>query len=185
VREDTTILMARLLADDAVLQRREGRATADPTDPKSTLSVTLALLQAGDYAAAQTLLHWALDFDPKDSRLLRRMTDITLLQGDRDAARRWAERAIASDPADAENHDNLAKLFMWVGAFAEAETAEERAVALAPRNAEMSRRLAEIRKHLGGPATVWRAGQPVAIASQAASMPAASSSAISGASSVA
>jgi tetratricopeptide (TPR) repeat protein len=147
--------------------------------------VTLALLQAGDYAAAQTLLRWALDFDPKDSRLLRRMTDITLLQGDRDAARRWAERAIASDPADAENHDNLAKLFMWVGAFAEAETAEERAVALAPRNAEMSRRLAEIRKHLGGPATVWRAGQPVAIASQAASMPAASSSAISGASSVA
>ncbi len=149
MRADTKILMDRLLADDSVLQRQDGRATADPTDPQSTLRVTLALLEARDYATAQTLLRWALDFDPDDSRLLRRMTDITLLLGDRDGALRWAEKAIATDPADAENHDNLAKLFMWVGAFAEAETAEVRAVALAPLNAEMTRRLGEIRKRLG------------------------------------
>jgi Flp pilus assembly protein TadD len=140
--------MERLLADDAVLQRKDGRATADPTDPSSTLRVTFALMKAKDHATAQSLLHWALDFDPRHCRLLRRMTDVTLLKGERDAARRWAEAAIAADPADADNHDNLAKLLIWVGNVAEAETAAERAVALAPENAEMSRRLSEIRKRL-------------------------------------
>jgi Flp pilus assembly protein TadD len=140
--------MDRLLADDAVLQREDGRATADPTDPLSTLSVTLALLKAGDYATAQGLLRWALAFNPDDSRLLRRMTDITLLLDDRDGARRWAEKAIATKPDDPENYDNLGKLLVWIGAVAEAETAAERAVALAPHNAEMARQLGEIRMRL-------------------------------------
>ncbi len=148
MRADTKTLMDRLLADDAVLQCREGRATADPTDPASTLRASFALMKAKDYGTAQTLLRWALAFDPADSRLLRRMTDITLLRGDREGARRWADTAIATNPDDADNHDNLAKLLIWVGALAEAETAEERAVALAPLNAEMARRLGEIRQRL-------------------------------------
>ena len=148
MRADTKDLMDRLLADDTLLLREDGRATADPTDPASTLSVTLALLTARDYATAQTLLRWALAFDPEHCRLLRRMTDITLLLGDHDGARRWAEQAIAIQPDDADNHDNLAKLCIWVGAFADAEKAAERAVALAPHNADMARRLEEIRQRL-------------------------------------
>jgi tetratricopeptide (TPR) repeat protein len=140
--------MDRLFADDAVLQRREGRATADPTDPTSTLRASFALMQSQDYATAQNLLRWALDFDPDDCRLLRRMTDITLLLGDRGGARRWADKAIATNPNDAENHDNLAKLLIWIGALAEAETPAERAVALAPHNADMARQLGEIRMRL-------------------------------------
>jgi tetratricopeptide (TPR) repeat protein len=149
MKAETKTLMDRLLADDAVLQCREGRATADPTDPASTLKVSFALMQEKDYGTAQSLLRCALVFDPANSRLLRRMTDITLLRGDRDGARRWADTAIAANPDDADNHDNLAKLLIWIGAFAEAEPASERAVALAPQNAEMARRLGEIRTRLG------------------------------------
>lgn len=149
MKAETKARLGELLADETSLTREQRQPTADPTDPENTLRVTLALLQSKEFAQAQTLLRWALDFDPEDTRLLRRMCDITLLLGDQEEARRWGEKAIAVDPQDPHNHDNLAKLFIWVGDFAAAEAAETRAVDLAPHDAAMTARLLDIQKWLG------------------------------------
>jgi tetratricopeptide (TPR) repeat protein len=129
------------LADSAAWMAGKREPTADPTDPTSTLHASFALMQAGDNAAAERLVDWALAFTPDHPGLLRRRSDAALSRGDAAAAEGWTRKALAADATEADSHAQLATLLARRGAREEAVAALRQALACAPARAGFHARL--------------------------------------------
>jgi tetratricopeptide (TPR) repeat protein len=156
LQQNTVALMDGLLADRAAWSGGPIQATADPTQPASTLHATFALMQSGDVAEAERMLGWALVFTPEDAGLLRRMSDIALRLGDAAAAEQWMTGAIGADASHADSYAQLAVLLVRRGARGEAEAALGRAIGLAPDRGGLHARLGALHFDAGD----WAAAEP-------------------------
>jgi tetratricopeptide (TPR) repeat protein len=123
--------------------------SVDPTNPHATLRATADLIRNGDFATADRLLGWALDFNPEHAGLLRRLSDVRWDEGKPEEARQWAQQALAVDPADAESYAHIGLLCMREGRYTEAAELLARAIEIKPDNPGYLRRFADILVHLG------------------------------------
>jgi tetratricopeptide (TPR) repeat protein len=138
--------------------------SVDPTNPHTTLRTTSELIRGGDFATAERVLGWALDFNPEHAGLLRRMSELRLEEGKAREALDWAERALAADRGDVESYAYLGLVHMRQGRYAEAAELLVRAVEIKPDNPWHLRRLADINVHLG------RGAEAIALAERAATV---------------
>lgn len=87
----------------------------DASPPAMSLLRALTRLQAGDAAAAVTLLQAALITTPDDAALLTALAEATAQTGDRTGARLYAERAVEVAPDAPEPARTLARLLIGAG----------------------------------------------------------------------
>ena len=138
-----------LLEDRGLLEPATFAVSVDTAGLSAAGRQGVALLQAGEMAAAGAAFERALSADPDDVASLTGAGIARFLGGDVSGARRWLARVAQLQPGDGAAHTNLSCALLAAGDTTAAVTHAVRAAALAPHLAEARHNAGTVRALAG------------------------------------